>query len=334
MTLTVEVLGEPGRDNAAYVRADSGRELVRLLFDCGEGTAPQLGRAEAQAVDALLFSHLHMDHVAGFDSFFRMVYSRTSRPNVIYGPAGTAEIMQHRMRGFLWNLEDGDPAVWDVVDVLPDRLERARMRLGEAFAQRYAQPAQPRQGALVWQTASLSLEALQMDHRTASLAYVLRERPRLHVRAERLPELGLAPGPWLQRLKQPGEGEIVIGGRSFELASLRAELITMEQGQSFAYCTDFRLDAAALERLAPALAGCDTLVCECQYRADDAELAARNFHMTAPQVAELARRAGVADLILFHVSDRYRHEDLAGMLAEARAIFPAARFPAHWAIEP
>jgi ribonuclease Z len=41
-------------------------------------------------------------------------------------------------------------------------------------------------------------------------------------------------------------------------------------------------------------------------RHDDAELARRNFHMTATQAASLAKRAGVGRLVLFHLSDRYR----------------------------
>ena len=72
------------------------------------------------------------------------------------------------------------------------------------------------------------------------------------------------------------------------------------------------------------------MVCESQYRRDDEELAVGNYHMTAAQVAELARRAGVQRLVLFHLSDRYRPEEWRAMLAEARGIFPATVFPSQW----
>jgi ribonuclease Z len=52
--------------------------------------------------------------------------------------------------------------------------------------------------------------------------------------------------------------------------------------------------------------------------------------MTAVQVAGLARRAGVGELVLFHVSDRYTAAEWRELLGEARALFPAARFPEHW----
>ena len=91
-----------------------------------------------------------------------------------------------------------------------------------------------------------------------------------------------------------------------------------------------RLDSPAVERLADKLRGVTTIVCESQYRAADAELADRNYHMTSTQVATLALRAGVRRLILFHLSDRYRPEEWRELLAEARAIFPDTSVPGHW----
>jgi ribonuclease Z len=42
-------------------------------------------------------------------------------------------------------------------------------------------------------------------------------------------------------------------------------------------------------------------------------------HLTARQAAELAKAAGVGQLILTHISRRYRESDV---LAEAAAVFP------------
>jgi ribonuclease Z len=90
------------------------------------------------------------------------------------------------------------------------------------------------------------------------------------------------------------------------------------------------LDEAAVERLTDALKGVGTVVCESQYRHADLELARRNCHMTATQIAHLASRAGVGRLVLFHLSDRYTREEWLELLAEARAVFPATAFPDHW----
>ncbi len=111
MTLSFQVLGDPGHDNALIVTIDTGQSITRLLFDCGENCVSRLPFSEVQSIDHLFFSHLHMDHVAGFDSFFRCVYGRTERPNHIWGPAGTGKIMHHRFQGFLWNLVGGQQAI-------------------------------------------------------------------------------------------------------------------------------------------------------------------------------------------------------------------------------
>jgi ribonuclease Z len=338
MGIEYRVLGLPGRDNALFVRINSGQRITRLLFDCGEAVLETLSFAEVQAIDHLCFSHLHMDHISGFDSFFRAVYARTDRPNRIWGPPETARILHHRFCGFLWNLYEDDHASWFVHDILPERIESTRFEASEAFAVAHEAGVQPFNG-VVLDTPDFSVSALHMDHLTPSMAYIVREKPHLNVDTSRLAALGLRGGPWLKQLKdaapevgiEPAEqATIEIEGQQYPLAELRAALLVETPGDALAYLTDFLLDEAAMERLIPALRGCDTLVCECQYRDDDVALARKNHHMTASQVATLAQRAGVERLVLFHLSDRYRHDGWQILLDEARRIFPNTRFPAGW----
>ncbi len=63
----------------------------------------------------------------------------------------------------------------------------------------------------------------------------------------------------------------------------------------------------------------DTLVIESTYLDEEADMAKQFAHMTAKQAASLAVRAGVKQLILTHLSRRYRERDV---LAEAREVFP------------
>lgn len=76
MSLTVRVLGIPGRDNAVLVTVDSGQAITRLLFDCGDGCLWQLPFGAIQEIDHVCFSHFHMDHIGGFDTFFRCTFRR------------------------------------------------------------------------------------------------------------------------------------------------------------------------------------------------------------------------------------------------------------------
>lgn len=281
-----------------------------------------------------IFSHLHMDHVAGFDGFFRCVYGRTDRPNHLWGPPGTADILHHRFRGFLWNLIAGQQATWHVHDLYPDHIQTRRFELAEAFAQAHDEGERSRDRTVLI-GPGYTVEALLMDHGTPSAAYVVREKPRVNVDPSRLAALGLRPGPWLQRVRGPRAGEeetVVVEGVARRLKGLQDALVIITPGDAVAYLTDFLLDDAAADRLAEALKAVGTVVCESQYRHTDLDLARRNYHMTATQAASLVARAGVGRLVLFHLSDRYRPEGWREMLVEARVIFPATSFPEHWGI--
>jgi ribonuclease Z len=335
MTLHCQILGEPGRDNALLVRVESGQATARLLFDCGEGCVSALKLSEILSIDHLFFSHLHMDHVAGFDSLFRGLYNRVSKPNMIWGPPQTAAIMSHRFQGFLWNLVEGQPGEWRVADVFEDRVETSRFELSEAFALRHDAGTVSREGPLLFSAETFAVECLTMDHATPSLAYIVREKPKRNIDLAKLGALGLRPGPWLQEVKaDAGAADrlVRVGDQEFKLGQLREALVVETPGDAIAYLTDFLLDEAATERLEPALRGVRVLVCEAQYRQADDDLAVRNRHMTTARTGELARRSGAQELILFHLSSRYDASQWGEMLDEARAIFPAARFPEGWRV--
>lgn len=331
MSLQYRVLGAPGRDNALLVHIDSGQGVERLLFDCGEGCLSTLSYAEIADLDHLFFSHLHMDHVGGFDTFFRSTFNRETKPNRIWGPPGTAEILQHRFRGFLWNLHGEMTAAWRVTDIAPAQLQTTRFELREAFVLGHAEGVQSVDG-IVHRGEGYAVEALTMDHRTPSLAFVVREHPRRNVDLARLAALGLHPGAWMKELKnaQSAVERIHVDGVERSLAELRAQLVVETPGPAVAYLSDFLLDEASMELLGERLRGVRTLVCEAQYRHADLDLAQRNFHLTSVLAAQLAARAQVGELVLFHLSDRYERADWLAMLREAREIFPAARFPENW----
>ncbi len=337
MSLRFQVLGEPGGDNAVLVEIDTGQSVERLLFDCGEGTLATVPFGEILEIDHLFFSHLHMDHVAGFDAFFRALFQRTSKPNRIWGPRDTARILQHRFQGYLWNLHEEMTGAWRVSDISEGAVTTQRFELAEAFALAHDEGSQPRADILC-EGAGYTIEAAIMDHKTPTVAYVVREKPRWNIDTARLKARGLKPGPWLKHLKDAaGEFEALeIDGVTHSVAELRDSLLVETPGDSVAYLTDFLLDDAACERLAVLLKGCRAIVCEGQYRHSDLELALRYHHMTTVLAARLARQIGVEELVLFHLSSRYDTEQWKEMLAEARGVFPNTRFSEHWsgAIEP
>ncbi len=334
MAIAYRVLGGPGEDNAVFARISGRRDHYRLLFDCGEGCPRQLDLRDVLGMDALCFSHLHMDHVAGFDAFFRATFARPTKPMEVFGPPETGRIMHHRFRGFLWNLYEHDLGTWYVSDIDPERITRRRFEAHEAFATAHPAGERAHAGGVITRH-DFRVESLLLDHHTPSAGYIVREAPRINVDAATLEHLGLPPGRWIEQVKYPAPdaSRVEVAGETRDLEALRRALVTETPGDSLAYLTDFLLQDDALARLVSALHGVQTIVCESQYAAADVELARRHHHLTAPQAAELARAAGAGTLILFHLSDRYGPDGWRAMLAEAREIFPNTRFPEHWNLD-
>jgi len=328
MSIAFHILGDPGRDNALLLRIDSGHAVSKILFDCGDCLGG-LESKEIQSIDHLMFSHLHMDHVAGFDSYFRCNHDRVNRENHVWGPVGSADIMQHRFQGFLWNLCKEMQGTWFVHEFDGNRVVTRRFELAEGFAT--AHPAGEREvNSLLLESDDFEVRAYVMEHRGPSLAYHVIEKARENFDMDSLKQLGLTAGPWLRELKSGRLQELDAGGRLYKAEELKAALVKSKPGQQAAYLTDFLLDEEVIDFLSEKLQGLDVMVCEAQYRGSDLELARKHHHMTSELCGSLARRSGAGDLLLIHLSDRYSKEEWREMLEEVRQSFPKARFPEHW----
>lgn len=334
MPLNFEILGNPGRDNALLVTVDSGQRVTRLLFDCGANCLDDLSSSRIKSIDALFFSHLHMDHVSGFDQYFRPRYDLPDTPNLVFGPAGTAAILQHRFQGYLWNLHATLNGVWQVNDIEPDNIAGHRFLLKEAFAYDHAIPVIPCSG-IIYENTAIEVKVIHLQHHGPCCGYIVREKPQCNIDSGRLSDLGIPPGPWIRHIKErSGPDTLQIGNKTFSRDALHAELCRISKGQSIAYLTDFLLDEPTFALLRARIAGCDTAVMESQYRSADAELAQKNHHTTVQQVAQLAKAAEIGELILFHISDRYPQSEWPEILREAHPWFPNTRFPNDWVVHP
>ncbi len=333
MAIQFQVLGQAGQDNALLVRVDSGQAISRLLFDCGENCLNTVPLSEIQQIDHLFFSHLHMDHAAGFDSFFRCNFNRETPPVHVWGPPQTTRILHHRFRGFWWNLHVGLTGLWKVYECLPDEVRVTAFHAGDAFESACPELPQADHGEALLQEADYTVRTIRLEHHGPCLAYLVRENPRQNIDARRLQAAGLRPGPWIQLLKDGSAETVEIQGRVYECSQLRADLLIESEGDSIAYLTDFLLDEPTQERLVPFLQDCQTMVCEAQYQDAELELATRHHHLTLSQVAQLAGAANVGRLILFHLSARYDKAQWNEMLADCRAQFPRASFADHWDLD-
>ncbi|MAS91977.1 MAG: ribonuclease Z [Verrucomicrobiales bacterium] len=336
MSIDWQVLGKPGSDNALLVTVDSGQSRETLLFDCGEGVLNSLKVSAIQSIEHLLFSHYHMDHVAGFDTFFRHNYNRPGVPVNVWGPPGSIDIMGHRFNGFSWNLHARQPGEWLVREIGESTVQRARYVTSEAFSTAHRFPEETARDAKLFSNSQYHVESMLLPHGTIpSVAYKVVEQERRNINPDSLLESGLSAGPWLQAISDASrsDGETFeIDGTSHSLGDLRSQLLIVSPGESIAYLTDFRVEPGSQEweKLVSWLSGTKYLICECQYLSADEQLARNNGHMNADLVGQLAKEAKVERLCLHHLSRRYSKAEWFEMLSATKSVFPATEFPAGW----
>jgi ribonuclease Z len=335
MSIKYKILGKPGKDNAVIVWIDSGDKFYRILFDCGEDVLAEASQSDIRAVDFLFFSHLHIDHAAGFDSFFRRNYERENKPVYIFGPESTSEKIQNKMKGYTWNLLWEPGSVWFVSDILRDIIKTYRFNSSEGFEKTHEEKIDSN-NSIVLQTGDFVVNAVLLNHKIPCAGYKIQENEFINVDKASLERENLLPGPWLDQIKNPNvtaDKQIKVDKETYTAGYLKERLLKKTKGSSIAYLTDFLYDEDSIEKTLKTIRDCDILICEGQYSDKDKDLAKKNFHLTAAQAAQIAEYAEVKKLILIHISGRYSLEnDYPKILSEARNIFPETYFPEEWNI--
>jgi len=262
------------------------REGEVMLFDCGEGTQRQMMRfATGFAVDDIFFTHLHADHFLGITGLIRtMGLQGRTEPMRLWAPVGSERILR--------------AAVNLGVERVPFDIAVHELRPGEVI---------PR--------GAYDLVTFRASHGMQSIGYALVEHERLgRFHPERARALGVPEGPLFGKLHR-GEA-VTVDGRT-----IRPEDVVgpPRPGRRVVYTGDTRPCAETI-RIAR---GADLLIHEATFCHDELERARATGHSTAREAARVAHKAGVARLVLTHLSARYA-EDVRPVEREARAVFPGA----------
>jgi ribonuclease Z len=260
----------------------------RFLIDCGEGTQRQLIRAGLgfRGLAHVLLTHAHLDHVLGLAGLLATF--------ALYGVDGTIEII------------GSDETLTFVRRYLADTIGPER---DGGYRLRTVSPGP----VLVHE--GWRLDAFAVAHRgTASLGFRFQGEPRHPLISERLDALGVPAGPERTSLAQ---------GHSIVLADGRHIVPAMVQGAPVPGATLAIVgDTEEITGLLEPVRGADTLVIEATFLERDAALARARGHLTAAAAARLARDAHVNELLLTHISGRYRPEEI---LTEAARHFANVR---------
>jgi len=261
----------------------------RFLIDCGEGTQRQILQSGIgfKQLTRILLTHGHLDHILGLGG-----------------------LMSTFMR-------------WEAIEELEifggkSAIERVRTLINEVVLRGANPPMQLHfreiGPGVLFETDDFMVTAFAVTHRGPDcLGYSFEEKARRPFLPEKATELGVPFGPE-RRLLVEGQSITLENGK---VISPEDVLGPLQRGTKLVVVGD----TGRTDDLLPYAQGADALVIESTYLDEEADMARQFSHMTAKGAAGLAIRAGVKQLILTHISRRYREKDV---LAEAQSIFPTA----------
>lgn len=278
---TAGSLPTPERNPSAVL---VNREGEMMLFDCGEGTQRQMMRARTgmMRLNYIFLTHLHADHILGVPGLLEtMAFQGRESPLTIVGPVHTIDLVE-KFSSICYFSRDFE-------------VKALELEPGDAV-----------------KMDGYQVEAIETQHSVPSIGYCLSEDVRLgRFNREAAIALGVPPGPLFGRL-QHGQ-EVTVDGKTIRPGQVMG---SPRPGRKIVYTGDTR----PCRSVKAASVGADLLIHDCALSDEMADWARETKHSTAGEAAELARRAGVRQLVLTHISSRYS-EDSSALLNDARAIF-------------
>jgi ribonuclease Z len=259
----------------------------RFLIDCGEGTQRQILKSGLgfKRLNRVLITHGHLDHILGLGGLLSTFMRWEAIEEIeIFGGRSALDRIHDLLYGVV--LRGVRPPI--------------ELRLREI------------QPGLIFDEDDFTVTAFPVSHRGPDcFGYLFEEKARRPFLIDKAIALDIPPGPWRRELVR-GQSVNLPDGRQIEPDQV---LGPERPGTRLVHVGD----TGRTDDLVSVSRDADTLVIEATYLETEVEMARRFAHLTAYQAAKLALQAGVKNLILTHISRRYRERDV---LAEARAIFP------------
>jgi len=253
-----------------------------LMFDAGEGAQVSFLRSKLgwNKKMKIFVTHLHGDHCVGILGLLQTMSLQSRTESIdIYGPKGVDEFLAANLKILNFGLS------------FPVRI----MTIKEG---------------LVLDDATYTIHSCEAEHSIPAFSYVFEEKEKPgRFYPEKAKELGIPEGKLWHEL-QSGK-EVKVDNKTFKPSDVMGE---KRRGKKIGISGDTR----PTKKLEEFFKGCDYLTFDSTYSDELKEKAQEYYHSTAKQAAELAKKAGVSNLILTHFSTRY--DDSSVLVNEAKVL--------------
>lgn len=288
ITFLGTVSGIPTRDrnHSAIIFEHYTDTKETLLFDCGEGTQKQLLTAgiNFMDIDNIFISHWHADHFAGLIPLIQtMNLEKRKKELKIYGP-------------------EAERFVADIIDLgyfgLRFPVEAVNV------------PFEGSEVIKILEKDEFEVYSIPTLHTVPSVAYCFKEKDKWNIDLDKMKELGLTRGLWLKKLKKTGEAEYK--GKKIKIE----KIANRKDGLKVVYTGDTK----PCDNTVKISKDADLLIHDGTFLELDESKG--KYHADVGEAAKIAKKAKVKELILTHISRRYKKDDIKKMEEKAGKIFP------------
>ena len=260
-----------------------------FLIDCGEGTQFQLRKYKINSlrINYIFISHLHGDHYFGLIGLISSMH--------LLGRTKELHIYGHQK----------------LKEILDIQLGASETELNYPL---FFHSISENKETILFDDENVIVENILLDHKIACSGFLFKEKKsKRRIDGEMINKLNI-PYNKINSIKD-GADWINQNGKIIKNKDLTVD---NSLPYTYAFCTDTRYNKDLISKVREV----DLLYHETTFKKSEMDIAHRTGHSTTFEASEIARAAGVKNLMIGHFSRRYNN--IEELLVEVKANFPGS----------